>query len=197
MPTVVTHAISAAALSSAFPVRSVPRRLIILGAICAMAPDVDVLGFRFGIRYGALWGHRGLTHSLAFAFCLSLVALLFALPCVAEVAHRLIAWLYLFLASASHGVLDAFTNGGLGVAFLSPFDPTRYFFPFRPIEVSPIGARFFSERGLSVLYSEFVWVWIPSVALVTVAFVVRRLFRQNPSHPKETQSATSDYRDSR
>src|SRR5256885_7894950 len=116
MPTVVTHAVSAAALTSAFPSRCVPRRLIILGAICAMAPDADVFGFRFGIRYGALWGHRGLTHSLAFAFCLSLVALLFALPYVAGVAHRISVWLYLFLASASHGVLDAFTNGGLGIA---------------------------------------------------------------------------------
>jgi len=176
MPTVVTHAVSAAALTSAFPARCVPRRLIILGAICAMAPDVDVFGFRFGIRYGALWGHRGLTHSLAFAFCLSLLALLFALPYVAGVAHRLIVWLYLLLASASHSVLDAFTNGGLGVAFFSPFDTTRYFFPFRPIEVSPIGAGFFSERGLSVLYSEFVWVWVPSIVFAIVAVVIRRLF---------------------
>ena len=39
--------------------------------------------------------------------------------------------LYLFLSTASHGVLDALTDGGLGVAFFSPFDQTRYFFPFR------------------------------------------------------------------
>jgi len=71
MPTVITHAVSAAALTTAFPNRSVPRRLIILGGICAMAPDLDVFGFRFGIRYEDLWGHRGLTHSLMFAFCLS------------------------------------------------------------------------------------------------------------------------------
>ena len=45
MPTVITHAVSAAALTTAFPNRSVPRRLIILGGICAMAPDLDVFGF--------------------------------------------------------------------------------------------------------------------------------------------------------
>ena len=68
--------------------------------------------------------------------------------------------------TASHGFLDAFTNGGLGVAFFSPFDPTRYFFPWTPIEVSPIGAvRFFSQRGLLVIISELRWVWLPSLAL--------------------------------
>ena len=45
--------------------------------------------------------------------------------------------MFLFLAIASHGLLDAFTDGGLGVAFFAPFDSTRYFFPVTPIEVSP------------------------------------------------------------
>jgi inner membrane protein len=57
-----------------------------------------------------------------------------------------------FLITASHGILDAFTNGGLGIALFSPFDNSRYFFPFRPIQVSPIGAGFFSMRGLRVLF---------------------------------------------
>jgi inner membrane protein len=73
-------------------------------------------------------------------------------------------------------VLDAFTNGGLGIAFLSPFDTTRYFFPFHPIEVSPIGGRFFSERGSSALESEFIWVWVPSIVFAILAIVIRRLF---------------------
>ena len=45
---------------------------------------------------------------------------------------------------ASHGVLDALTDGGPGVAFLAPFDDTRYFFPWRPIRVSPLWRGFFS-----------------------------------------------------
>ena len=57
-------------------------------------------------------------------------------------------WLSLFMATASHGVLDAMTDGGSGVAFLAPFDDTRYFLPWRPIPVSPIGvSRFFSGAG--------------------------------------------------
>ena len=46
---------------------------------------------------------------------------------------------YLLLCTASHGLLDAMTDGGLGVAFFSPLDTTRYFFSFRPAVVSPIG----------------------------------------------------------
>ena len=91
----------------------------------------------------------------------------------------MLLWLYLFLASASHGVLDAFTNGGLGIAFLSPFDTTRYFFSFHPIEVSPTGVHFFSERGLSALESEFIWVWVPSIVFAILAVVVRWLFTRS------------------
>jgi inner membrane protein len=68
----------------------------------------------------------------------------------------------LFLATAAHGVLDAMTTGGLGVAFFSPWNPERYFFGFRPIAVSPIGIKaFFSGVGLRVLGSEALWVGLP------------------------------------
>src|SRR6267378_8050335 len=46
-------------------------------------------------------------------------------------------WRFFFLATASHGLLDAMTNGGLGVAFFAPFCDTRYFLPWQPIVVSP------------------------------------------------------------
>jgi hypothetical protein len=49
------------------------------------------------------------------------------------------------------------TDGGLGVAFFAPFHNERYFFPWRPIAVSPIGMGFFSERGLEVIISELHW----------------------------------------
>ena len=53
------------------------RRALLLGVLCAVLPDIDVVGFGYGIQYGDLWGHRGLTHSLVFAALLaaSLVAL--------------------------------------------------------------------------------------------------------------------------
>jgi inner membrane protein len=69
------------------------------------------------------------------------------------------------LCTMSHAVLDAFTDGGLGVAFFAPFSNERYFFPFTPIRVSPIGAGFFSPRGMETLRNELLWVWAPCVAI--------------------------------
>jgi inner membrane protein len=87
---------------------------------------------------------------------------------------RLGLWAYFFLATASHGLLDAMTDGGLGVAFFSPFNNTRYFLPWRPILVSPIGVtRFFSSRGLEVVQSELLWIWFPTALLVLSVRLIR------------------------
>ena len=154
MPSVFSHAAAGLALGSLFWRPGIPARVWMLGAICAALPDADAIGFRFGVAYGDVFGHRGLTHSLAFAAALGAVVVL-ALPAHPTPISRGELWLYLALATASHGVLDAFTNGGLGVAFFAPLDNTRYFFPVTPIEVSPIGVRaFFTPRGLKVISSE-------------------------------------------
>jgi len=177
MASAFSHAVAAAALGSVL----VPRqpRLIALGALCAAAPDLDVVGFHWGIRYADLLGHRGLTHSLAFALFAALALTPLRGPLSGAVApSRLRCCAYLFCAIASHGALDALTNGGLGVAFFAPFSARRYFFPWRPIEVSPISiARFFSGRGLAVLSSELGVVWLPALLLAGVAVLVRRARR--------------------
>jgi inner membrane protein len=99
------------------------------------------------------------------AACVAVIAFPRARP-LAHGFSRSRAWLYLFLATASHGVLDAATDGGLGVALLAPFDAERVFFPFRPIAVSPIGASaFVSARGAAVLASELLWIWLPFALL--------------------------------
>jgi inner membrane protein len=66
-------------------------------------------------------------------------------------------------------MLDAMTSGGPGVAFLAPFDGTRYFFPWRPIPVSPLAPRFFSEWGLRVFTAELALIWVPAVVVAVVA----------------------------
>src|SRR5438105_549717 len=63
MATIFSHAVAAASLGTAFP-QPKPARFWIYGMACSMVPDVDVIGFRFGIRYGDMLGHRGLTHSI-------------------------------------------------------------------------------------------------------------------------------------
>lgn len=145
-----------------------------IGAVCPVLPDLDVIGFGFGIRYGDFWGHRGFTHSLAFAALLAAVVLL-GFKRDLPTPSRLSLWTYLFLATASHGFLDAMTDGGLGVAFFSPFDNHRYFLPWTPIRVSPIGFRsFFTDYGLAVLESELLWIWLPSALLTASAWLLRR-----------------------
>ena len=146
-------------------------------ALCATVPDVDVIGFSLGISYDDMLGHRGLTHSFAFALVVGFVA-------ARSVAHsdalgagswRLGAlWAYFSAITASHGVLDAFTNGGRGIAFLAPFSNHRFFFPWRPIQVSPIGVGFFSNRGLDVLTSELRWIVLPSTIIAVLAMALGR-----------------------
>lgn len=150
----------------------------VVGAVCAVAPDADVIGFRLGVRYGDFLGHRGFTHSLFFAALLA-VAVVAAAPAGGPgVGLRA---LYLFLATASHGLLDAFTDGGLGVALLAPFDNARYFFPVRPIAVSPIGlGGAFSSSIVPVLASELRWVWLPSALFAAVATLVARRQSSRP-----------------
>ncbi|WP_035567447.1 metal-dependent hydrolase [Hymenobacter sp. IS2118] len=140
----------------------------VAAAACAALPDVDALGYKLGVPYESLWGHRGLTHSLLAAALVAAVGVLWSR--LARAGQRPAAarlGLLLFLATASHGVLDAMTTGGLGVAFFSPWDLERYFFGLRPIKVSPIGIKaFFSGRGLRVLASEAVWVGLPCLVLL-------------------------------
>ena len=175
MASVFSHAVAALGIGACFYKPEIPKRVWVMGAICAAIPDADVLGFSFGVHYADFWGHRGFTHSLAFAaiFSSSIVLLVFrdAVPGISRIA----LWSYLFVATASHGVLDAMTDGGLGVAFFAPLDNRRYFLPWRPIRVSPIGiSPFFTHRGVAVLQSELLWIWFPSGLLIVAALLLRR-----------------------
>lgn len=172
MPTILTHAVAGVAIAQALAPCERRAEISLFAAGCAMLPDADVLGFAFGIRYGDLAGHRGITHSLLFAALLAgTVTLLLRHK---DLRGDWRVFLTLFAAAASHGFLDAFTNGGLGVAFFSPFDRARYFFPWRPILVSPIGlGPFLTRRGLAVLLSEMKWVWMPSIAILLPARIWR------------------------
>src|SRR5262249_47834753 len=144
VPTVFSHPAVPLALGGGLGRDLVPRRLLLAGVVASALPDLDVLTFRLGVPYSAHLGHRRFSHSL---FVAALVAVAGAL------AHRALeasfgrAFVFLFVATASHGALDAFTNGGLGIAFLWPWSGARYFAPaaLRVIEVSPIGlSRFLS-----------------------------------------------------
>ena len=160
MASAFSHAVAALSIGTAFCRPGISKHVWVAGALCSVIPDLDVIGFRFGISYGDFWGHRGFTHSLAFAAVLAAAVTLAIMRTVPQIG-RFTLFGYLSMATASHGLLDAMTNGGLGVAFFSPFDNRRYL-PWRPIRVSPIAAaRFFTFRGFAILQNEFVWICSP------------------------------------
>jgi inner membrane protein len=175
MPSVISHAVVSVAAGATFAPREVPNHFWSLSLICSMIPDVDSIAFSLGIPYPHFFGHRGFFHSPFFGLLLSLFLVLVFFRGIELFSRQWFFYLiFFFLLTASHGLLDALTNGGLGVALLSPFDTTRYFFPWRPILVSPIGvASFFSRWGLAVIKSELLWVWLPSFIMVIVSALLR------------------------
>jgi inner membrane protein len=139
MPSSLSHAMVAVALASAIAPREVLRPFVIIGAACAVLPDMDAVGRPF---YGAagdievLGGHRGFTHSLPCAVLLGGVVASLTLGSSRwnNCRRRLAA--FVTLATASHGVLDAFTSIGAyssPVQFFSPFSTRGYTAPWHPI----------------------------------------------------------------
>lgn len=170
MPTILTHALLPLIASTALARGQISPRLIAAGMVVAILPDFDVIGFRLGIPYGAELGHRGASHSLLFALLLGLVALA-AAPKV-RAPPRLAFW-FVALSAASHGLTDMLTNGGRGVALWWPFSDVRLFWPVQPVEVSSIGMRALTNGSLAnVLVSEFIWLVLPTTLL---AFLYSRL----------------------
>jgi inner membrane protein len=157
------------------PLQRVPVSSMLLWSALSFLPDADVIGFGFGIRYGDAWGHRGATHSFVFSLALGVAvgtaAWLTRRPAVRTgVAAGLVL--------ASHPLLDILTNGGLGCALFWPFDLTRYFAPWTPIPVSPIGLGFLSLYGMYVaavellLFAPLIWFALKPRLSPTVAVVV-------------------------
>jgi inner membrane protein len=175
MASVFSHAIASVAIGKATFIKTTTWKFWLLGIFCAAIPDADVISFSFGIPYESMWGHRGITHSFFFAVLLAfMVNFIFYRNETMFSKHWRMLWLFFFLATASHPILDAMTSGGEGVAFFAPFHNERYFFPFRPITVSPIGvAKFFSAWGWKVIKTELIWVWVPSLVVMGVVRVLK------------------------
>ncbi len=180
MPTPITHAFVSVAVGGAFSRQKMPAQFWILSILCSVFPDIDTIGLRLDVPYDSLLGHRGLAHSIPFAFLLSIMVVSVGFPRVRLLTKKWWRLLgYFLFVSASHGVLDAMTDGGLGIAFFSPFHQARYFLPWRPLAVSPIGLRpFLSPWGLSVIRSELLWIWAPACLIWLGLWLLRRTRRE-------------------
>ena len=121
-------------------------------SLMSLLPDADVVAFSLGIPYEAPFGHRGASHSLLSAPVLAILPSLMLSQYLK--ISRLRTWLLGTAVVLTHGLLDTLTDGGLGVALLWPFSDERFFAPWQPIPVAPIGRRMLSSRGLFVVANE-------------------------------------------
>lgn len=180
MPSSFSHAVAAVAFGRAYTTRALPPRFWALSIACALAPDLDIVGGRFGIGLESMFGHRGITHSFFFAVLLAGVVVLVAFRKPINGVSRPRLFFYFFAVTASHAVLDALVDGDWGVAFFAPFSSARFFLPWRPIHSSPVGRNFFSATGATVILNELVWVWVPSLIVSLAPWFSKRWLNRRP-----------------
>ena len=139
MPSSLSHAMVAVTLGSLVAPRKLLRPFLIIGATCAVLPDIDAIGRPF---YGGagdlqtLGGHRGFTHSITFAALLGVVVSSVTAIDRRWTGQRVRFAVFIAVATALHGVLDLFTSIGATtspVQFLSPFSNRGYAITGHPI----------------------------------------------------------------
>jgi inner membrane protein len=147
--------------------------MAVTAGLWAVAPDLDSWAVApFGVERGTFFAHRGFFHS---AFFLTMAA--FA---AAWATRRGRGWVgrgaLWACAAVTHPLLDMLTDGGTGVLLLFPFSSERWFFPWRPIRVSPLSILRFFDRAGEILASEAPFD-VAAGIVGTVVYWVRR--RQN------------------
>lgn len=165
------HAVVSATFTHLGQRSKTPLKVWLYSIVLGILPDADSIGFKLGIPYSSIYGHRGLTHSLFFSLGIAMLAtgIVFS-----RSSQKLRIFFILFASAASHGLIDAMTNGGMGVGFFIPFDNTRYFLPFRPIEVSPISISHFFDQAQRILVNEFYWLGVPCITLIAALSIIKR-----------------------
>ncbi len=171
MATAYTHAIVGIGIAQTY---SPPRHrwaYWLLAGILATFPDIDVLSTA---AYGAILGHRGITHTLIFALWLGFfTATLTFKPLKANLWALTAVY---FLATASHGVLDALTRGGEAIPFFWPASEQRYG-NWGPIPVADIALELPDPRRSRSIRSELLWVWLPTLVFIVGVAVYRHVRR--------------------
>ena len=169
MASVFGHAIVGYTITKVSSIKNY-KWLLLLAILSSILPDIDVLTFNFGIPYSHPFGHRGFTHSIVFAVIGAVLLMLFF-----GKKKRVLWFVVIFFSTLFHGILDAMTTGGKGIGFFIPFNNERFFFPFRPIHVSPLGIeKFFSEWGIQVILSEVKYILIPCIIVLLILKLIKK-----------------------
>jgi inner membrane protein len=51
-----SHAVAAWGIGSCFYRPEIPKRVWVSAVLCSVIPDLDAIGFHFGVPYGDFWG---------------------------------------------------------------------------------------------------------------------------------------------
>jgi inner membrane protein len=143
MPTFVGHSLVALTICALVPRTSLGKAMpvywwLAVLVIASLLPDLDVLMLRW-LPYSHPLCHRGLSHSFFFALVAALgLTISCYLACIVhgKILTLILVWLLIATVMGSHGLLDALTDGGLGIGLFSPLTWRRYFFPIRPLPVA-------------------------------------------------------------
>jgi inner membrane protein len=178
MPTVYTHAMVGVSLAYIGLGRRKGWVYWLSAALLPVIPDLDTLSVTSN---NSIWGHRGFTHSLAFAVGLGLAATM-----LAGWYLRLGFWRSAALFSAiaaSHALLDLFTTAGNGIALWWPMSDARAG-PLGPIPVADLGFDWPNPMRSPAIRKELLWVWLPLAAAVFVIMLWRRALIQRYVWPR-------------
>ncbi len=179
MPSSIGHLIAGSSIGYAFYNGKKDYKYWLIIILLSVIPDIDVLFYDWGV-YSPVFSHRGITHSLLFAFILSFMFMVILRQKIFSKAS-LLTFLVFVLVASSHPLLDAMTNGGSGIGLFLPFDDNRYFLPWKIIMVSPLRLdQFFSQRGWWVLESELWHIGVPSVILIVIVSIFRIILKKSP-----------------
>ena len=177
MATLYTHAAVGLALARVYSGRRWPVMCWILAWFLPIVPDLDAFS---NAPYGTALGHRGFTHSISFALAVGLIAA--AATFRHFKASLWTTWALFFVITASHGILDAFTDGGEGVPLFWPLSDHR-FGPWGPIHVSDIADQFPNPWQSRAIRTELLWVWLPMILLIGAVAVYRGSRRRGTELP--------------
>ena len=170
--TSLTHAALAVAVGSAVLPRRCAPSWLVLGAGCAVLPDLDLLAPVVG---GSREFHRTFTHSVVFAIVMGTIGAAGFWLMGRDCSRALGIGLWAAVTTVSHAIADMWTSYPVGVALWSPFSPRRYHLAGQPIES---------------VTQEFLWVGLPCLVLI-VLFLHRRR-RAEPAQSRLSGSGFGD-----
>ena len=145
-----------------------------LAAVLPIIPDLDVFSTA---AYGGPLGHRGIAHSVLFALLLSIVTASMTFRCFHVRWWSLMA--LFFTITASHGLLNAMTKGGGGIPFFWPLGGRCG--NWGPIPLSDIAFDLPDPRYSRAVRAELLWGWLPTIVVVGLTVLYRRLTRSERS----------------